>query len=161
MCMICFGVTTENSAKCVFFLIRYGDSFYWLLWLLFFCDLLSTLNAESANLLFPWTYPTMPQSQLCSILTDGQWRLWLFLLSSVVSSGHRQVHTTKYSAKILSPISKLSMTVANGFSVLLCSSHSGQLHWHRLLSLSRHRLLGYSWNPEAYKAFLVFVSRLP
>ena len=80
--------------------------------------------------------------------------------------------TTKFSANMLSPISNLSAPVGNGYSswpfatciwklgglsilrllfglfVLLCPTHSGQLHWHRLLSLPRDLLLGYSTDKE-------------
>ena len=53
MCLDCSGVTTENSAICVCFLIRYGDSVALVTLTAIFCQKLSTLNGKSANLLFP------------------------------------------------------------------------------------------------------------
>ena len=45
-------------------------------------------------------------------------------------------------------------------SVLLRPSHSGQLHRRMLFSPPRRPLLVFSRKPEAYKALVVFVSRL-
>ena len=91
--------------------------------------------------------------------------------------------TMKCSAKVLSPISKLSVAVDNAFSnwslatcnwklvgsssmrilieafsFFVCPSHSGQLHWKMLLNPPRHLPLDYFQNPEAHWALIVFVS---
>ena len=89
--------------------------------------------------------------------------------------------TTKISAKILCPISNLSVLVVNGFSNwplatciwnfggsstlrmffgALSPSHSGRLHWQMLPSPPRHLPLDYSQNLEVHRPFLIFVSGL-
>ena len=91
---------------------------------------------------------------------------------------------TNCSANMIPALSILNVAVANTFSNwpfawcvwktrgssilrrlfgVFCSivSNSFPLTWHRLFSLRRRLLLGYSQNPEARGAFLVFVSELP
>ena len=89
--------------------------------------------------------------------------------------------TTKCSAEVLSPIWKLSVAVAIGFSnwpfaswiwklrgssilkilagvvLWFCPIHFGRLHYRRLLSQQKHLLLGHSRNPEGHTASLCFV----
>ena len=50
MCLECSGVTTENLQSVYSFWLDLMIPFYWLPWLLFFCQLLSTLNGKSAKL---------------------------------------------------------------------------------------------------------------
>ena len=79
-----------NSAICALFLIRYEDFMVLVTLTAILLSDFVNIQWEISRLAISANFPIVSQSLLCSILTADQQQLGLFLLSSAVSSGHRQ-----------------------------------------------------------------------